>query len=159
MPRPRARSFRSKDKTVACGWKCGITEWVSSRALERPAATGCETSPLEPTNWAPAAKSYPRRARARVWWWRFPQIDWMNPPEAKSIRLLVVDDHKVVRLGLHTLLNRHAGIEVVGEAGTVAAAVEETARLQPDVVLMDVRLPDGDGFEACRRIRRSQPEV
>jgi len=90
-----------------------------------------------------------------VWWWRFPQIDWMNPPEAKSIRLLVVDDHKVVRLGLHTLLNRHAGIEVVGEAGTVAAAVEETARLQPDVVLMDVRLPDGDGFEACRKRTRT----
>jgi len=83
----------------------------------------------------------------------------MNPPETKSIRLLVVDDHKVVRLGLHTLLNRHAGIEVVGEAGTVGAAVEEAARLHPEVVLMDVRLPDGDGFEACRRIRRSQPEV
>ncbi len=83
----------------------------------------------------------------------------MNPSDPKPIRLLVVDDHKVVRLGLHTLLNRHAGIEVVGEAATVRAAVEETARLQPEVVLMDVRLPDGDGFEACRQIRKSQPEA
>src|SRR6266699_1327548 len=83
----------------------------------------------------------------------------MNHPESKSIRLLIVDDHKVVRLGLHTLMSRHNGIEVVGEVGTVAAAVEQTARLQPDVVLMDVRLPDGNGFEACRQIRRVQPDT
>jgi len=83
----------------------------------------------------------------------------MNPPDPKSIRLLIVDDHKVVRLGLHTLLSRHNGIEVVGEAGTSEAAVEQTARLGPDVVLMDVRLPDGNGFEACRQIRRAQPDT
>ena len=83
----------------------------------------------------------------------------MNQPESKSIRLLIVDDHKVVRLGLHTLLSRHKGIEVVGEAGTSAAAVEQTACLKPDMVLMDVRLPDGNGFEACRQIRRVQPDT
>jgi len=83
----------------------------------------------------------------------------MNQPESKSIRLLIVDDHKVVRLGLHTLLSRHNGIEVVGEAGTSAGAVEQTASLRPDVVLMDVRLPDGNGFEACRQIRRVQPDT
>ena len=83
----------------------------------------------------------------------------MNHPESKSIRLLIVDDHKVVRLGLHTLLSRHNGIEVVGEAGTSAAAVEQTSRLKPDVVLMDVRLPDGNGFEACRQIRKAQPDT
>jgi DNA-binding NarL/FixJ family response regulator len=83
----------------------------------------------------------------------------MSPPDTKPIRLLIVDDHKVVRLGLHTLLSRHAGIEVVGEAGTMASAVQEAARLLPDVVLMDVRLPDGNGFEACRQIRRSQIET
>src|SRR5881397_871369 len=83
----------------------------------------------------------------------------MNQPESKSIRLLIVDDHKVVRLGLHTLLSRHNGIEVIGEAGTSAAAVEQTSRLKPDVVLMDVLLPDGNGFEACRQIRKAQPEV
>jgi two-component system response regulator DevR len=83
----------------------------------------------------------------------------MNQSESKSIRLLIVDDHKVVRLGLHTLLSRHNGIEVVGEAGTSAAAVEQTAHLKPDVVLMDVRLPDGNGFEACRQIRKVQPDT
>ncbi len=83
----------------------------------------------------------------------------MNQPESKSIRLLIVDDHKVVRLGLHTLMSRHNGIEVVGEAGTSAAAVEQTSRLKPDVVLMDVRLPDGNGFEACRQIRKAQPDT
>jgi len=83
----------------------------------------------------------------------------MNQPESKSIRLLIVDDHKVVRLGLHILMSRHNGIEVVGEAGTSAAAVEQTAGLKPHVVLMDVRLPDGNGFEACRQIRRVQPDT
>jgi len=83
----------------------------------------------------------------------------MNHPESKSIRLLIVDDHKVVRLGLHTLMSRHNGIEVIGEAGTSAAAVEQTSRLKPDVVLMDVRLPDGNGFEACRQIRKAQPDT
>ena len=83
----------------------------------------------------------------------------MNQPESKSIRLLIVDDHKVVRLGLHTLMRRHNGNEVVGEPGTSAAAVEKTASLKPDVVLMDVRLPDGNGFEACRQIRRVQPDT
>src|SRR3989475_6859744 len=83
----------------------------------------------------------------------------MNHPESKSIRLLIVDDHKVVRLGLHTLMSRHNGIEVIGEAGTSTAAVEQTARLKPDVVLMDVRLPDGNGFEACRQIRKVQQDT
>jgi DNA-binding NarL/FixJ family response regulator len=73
--------------------------------------------------------------------------------------MLVVDDHKVVRLGLRTLLERYPDFAVVGEAGTVALAVEETARLRPDLVLMDVRLPDGNGFEACRQIRNTQPET
>src|SRR5712671_3527285 len=136
-----------------------MTEWVSNRQRLHPVVTGCGTSLPEPVNWTPAAKSFPHRAKARASWSRFPQTDWMNPPEPEPIRLLVVDDHKVVRLGLHTLLNRHAGIEVVGEAGTVAVAVAETARLQPSVVLMDVRVPDGDGFEACRQIRKSHPEV
>ncbi|HKS38874.1 MAG TPA: response regulator transcription factor [Verrucomicrobiae bacterium] len=83
----------------------------------------------------------------------------MSPNETRPIRLLIVDDHTVVRLGLRTLLGRYSDIEVIGEAGTVAAAIEETARLQPIVVLMDIRLPDGNGFEACRRIRKAQPDT
>src|SRR5437762_2960170 len=143
----------------ACAWKSRTMERVSRRMLPLPAATGCEISPSERANWARAASSFPPRRRARASWSKFPQSSFMNQPESKAIRLLIVDDHKVVRLGLSTLLSRHAGIEVVGEVGTVAAAVEQTARLLPDVVLMDVRLPDGDGFEACRQIRKSQFET
>ena len=76
-----------------------------------------------------------------------------------TIRLLLVDDHEVVRIGLRTLLDRIGMIQVVGEAGTAAEAVAETIRLKPDVVLMDVRLPDGTGIDACRDIRTACPET
>ena len=77
----------------------------------------------------------------------------MPQPEAKAIRLLLVDDHEVVRVGLRTLLGRAGRIQVVGEAGTGASAVAETLRLKPDVVLLDLRLPDGSGVDVCREIR------
>ena len=73
-------------------------------------------------------------------------------------RVLLVDDHQVVRAGLRTIINR-AGMEVVGEADTSAAAINEAARLAPDVVLMDVRLPDGSGVTACREIRAANPRI
>lgn len=73
--------------------------------------------------------------------------------EPKTIRVMLVDDHEVVRLGLKALLDRTPGLAVVAEAGTVEDAVSEAARHKPDVVVMDVRLPDGSGIEACRRIR------
>jgi two-component system response regulator DevR len=77
----------------------------------------------------------------------------------RHLRVLIVDDHEVVREGLRSILNRHEGISVVGEAGTVGTAVEEAARLRPDVVIMDVRLPDGSGVEACREIRQENPST
>ena len=75
------------------------------------------------------------------------------------MRLLVVDDHEVVRQGLVALLDRRAGFEVVAQAATVAEAIAGAARFQPDVVIMDVRLPDGSGIEACREIRAARPET
>ena len=75
------------------------------------------------------------------------------------IRVLIVDDHTVVRLGLRTLLSHTAGFRVVGEAQTVAEAVQLNEQTRPDVVLMDVRLPDGSGVEACRRIKAEHPET
>jgi len=68
-------------------------------------------------------------------------------------RLLIVDDHEVVRQGLVALLDRRDGFQVVAEAGTVAEAIDQARRFEPDIVVMDVRLPDGSGIEACREIR------
>jgi two-component system, NarL family, response regulator DevR len=76
---------------------------------------------------------------------------------ANPLRLLIVDDHEVVRQGLVALLDRREGFQVVAEAGTVAEAVEQARRHQPEIVVMDVRLPDGSGIEACREIRADLP--
>jgi DNA-binding NarL/FixJ family response regulator len=78
---------------------------------------------------------------------------------ATGIRVLICDDHEVVREGLRTLLSRRDEIAVVGEAGTVQEAIETAAKAKPDVVIMDVRLPDGSGVEACRAIREARPET
>jgi two-component system response regulator DevR len=75
----------------------------------------------------------------------------------KPIRLLLVDDHEVVRVGLRTVLHNNQGITVVGEAESKAAAVRAVKRLKPDIVLMDVRLPDGSGVEASRDILAGHP--
>ena len=81
----------------------------------------------------------------------------MSKRNKKSISVVIVDDHEVVREGLRAMLSRHNDISVVGEAGTMKGAVVESCRLKPDVVLMDVRLSDGSGVEACRVIRDSCP--
>jgi DNA-binding NarL/FixJ family response regulator len=75
----------------------------------------------------------------------------------RPISVLIVDDHEVVRVGLQTVLSREDSIIVVGEASTVTSAVIESVRLKPDVVLMDVRFPDGSGVDACRAIRDCCP--
>ena len=77
--------------------------------------------------------------------------------EARPLRLLVVDDHEVVRQGLVSLLDRREHFQVVAEAGTAAEAVEMARKFEPDLVVMDVRLPDGSGIEACREIRAEFP--
>jgi two-component system, NarL family, response regulator DevR len=81
------------------------------------------------------------------------------PANPTALRLLVVDDHEVVRQGLVALLDRRAGFEVVAQAGTVAESIEQARQYQPDIVVMDVRLPDGSGIEACREIRAELPDT
>ncbi len=76
-----------------------------------------------------------------------------------KVTVLLVDDHEVVRVGLRSLLSRERRIEVIGEAGNAAEAIAQAARLRPQVVVMDVRLPDRSGVEACREIRSTDPNV
>ncbi len=77
----------------------------------------------------------------------------------RPLTLLVVDDHEVVRQGLVALIGRRPEFQVVAEAGTVAEAIAVAQRFRPDLVVMDVRLPDGSGIEACREIRAEMPET
>jgi two-component system, NarL family, response regulator DevR len=80
--------------------------------------------------------------------------------EAENVvRVMLVDDHEVVRQGLKALVESESSLMVVGEAGTVAEAVERAAVLRPDVVVMDVRLADGSGIEATREIRANRAET
>ena len=74
-------------------------------------------------------------------------------------RIILVDDHEVVRLGLKSLLERHPQFEVVGEAGSARDALEQVAALEPDVVVMDIRLPGTSGIEACEQIVDQHPNT
>jgi two-component system response regulator NreC len=76
-----------------------------------------------------------------------------------TIRLLLVDDHAVVRSGLRMLLENERDVEIVGEASAASEAVEAAQRLAPNVILMDIGLPDRSGIDATREIKRRAPEV
>ena len=76
-----------------------------------------------------------------------------------TIRLLLVDDHAVVRTGLRMLLENEEDIEIVGEAGTGQSALQMVERLQPDMVLMDIGLPDMTGIEVTRQVKQQWPQV
>uniref|UniRef100_A0A7C4KIL7 Response regulator transcription factor n=1 Tax=Anaerolinea thermolimosa TaxID=229919 RepID=A0A7C4KIL7_9CHLR len=74
-------------------------------------------------------------------------------------RIVLVDDHEVVRLGLKSLLEHRENFEVVGEAASAREAVEQVARQRPDIVLMDIRLPGASGIEACEEITTQYPNT
>jgi len=78
---------------------------------------------------------------------------------ASRIRVLIVDDHEVVRAGIVSFMDGNDGITVVDETGSVTEAVESAARNRPDVVVMDVKLADGSGIDACRTIKEQDPEI
>ncbi len=75
------------------------------------------------------------------------------------IKLMLVDDHAIVRAGLRMLLQAQSDMEIVGEVEEGRAAIAQARELQPDIVLMDISLPDIDGFEATRQIKRALPNV
>jgi DNA-binding NarL/FixJ family response regulator len=74
-------------------------------------------------------------------------------------RVFLLDDHEIVRRGLRELLEQEDDMEVVGEAGTAEEALGRIPPTRPDVAVLDVRLPDGDGVEVCREIRSRHPEI
>lgn len=74
-------------------------------------------------------------------------------------RVLLVDDHEVVRVGLRSLLERHQQFDVVGEAGSAREAIQKTETLKPDGVVMDIRLPGTSGIEACEQIVTKHPKI
>ncbi len=76
-----------------------------------------------------------------------------------GLRILLVDDHEVVRVGLRALLEQHPDFTVVAEAGTAREALEKALLHHPDVVVMDIRLPGGDGITACREIKQQLPKT
>ncbi|AHF08183.1 response regulator [Desulfitobacterium metallireducens] len=76
-----------------------------------------------------------------------------------AIRLLLVDDHEIVRMGLRAVLSDVNDLEIVGEAGTAEECIEKTREVQPDVILMDVRLPVRSGIEACREVLAERSDI
>ena len=76
-----------------------------------------------------------------------------------AIRLFLLDDHEIVRRGLADLFATEPGFSVVGDTGSAATAERIIPALAPDVMILDVRLPDGSGIEVCRRIRSRNPEI
>jgi len=79
--------------------------------------------------------------------------------DSDQIRVFLLDDHEIVRMGVRDLLEAEPGITVVGEAGTASSALARIPALRPDVAVLDVRLPDGDGVSVCREIRSAMPHV
>jgi two-component system response regulator DevR len=85
--------------------------------------------------------------------------DSEQPGTSGEIRVFLLDDHEVVRRGVHDLLNDEPDITVVGEAGTVEQALVRVPALRPQVAVLDIRLPDGDGVTVCRELRSRMPDL
>jgi DNA-binding NarL/FixJ family response regulator len=86
-------------------------------------------------------------------------VSGLAEPFARQVRVLLVDDHEMVRAGLRAMLAGDSGVAVVGEAATGSAALARAREVEPDVVLLDARLPDIGGDEVCRRLLRSSPHL
>jgi two-component system, NarL family, response regulator DevR len=83
----------------------------------------------------------------------------MDEAAREPIRVFLLDDHEIVRRGVRDLLDTEPGITVIGEAGTAATALARIPALKPDVAVLDIRLPDGDGVTVCRDLRSAMPQL
>jgi DNA-binding NarL/FixJ family response regulator len=79
--------------------------------------------------------------------------------DGTNITVFLLDDHEIVRRGVRDLINAETGITVIGEAATAASALARIPALKPDVAVLDIRLPDGDGVTVCREIRSKMPQL
>lgn len=77
----------------------------------------------------------------------------------KKLRIYLVDDHPIVRQGLRLVIEKQTDMQVIGESGDVAKALAQIAELQPDVVVMDLRLPNGDGIKATEAVKQAAPHI
>lgn len=160
LPRPGddRRSTRPRARTAMRGCSLMASVTPSQGADQGDLSFPHEAAPSPATAPPPAPARWrrPRRPVAH----RRPRSEH-EPAEAERdlIRVLVVDDHAMFREALRALFELHADIDVVAEAGDVAEAVERAAAARPDVVLLDVRLPDGSGAAACRDIRDQLPDA
>ena len=83
----------------------------------------------------------------------------MDEQAQESIRVFLLDDHEIVRRGVRDLLEAEPDLTVIGEAGTAASALARIPALKPDVAVLDIRLPDGDGVTVCRDLRSKMPQL
>lgn len=86
-------------------------------------------------------------------------MTYMSSEIPNPIRIVLVDDHQIVRVGLKTLLENFPKLVVVGEAATASEALEIVPKLVPNVVLLDIRLPDGSGLDVCRKLHQTLPSI
>src|SRR5882724_8251813 len=87
------------------------------------------------------------------------KTDELNGVKKAKMNILLADDHTILRAGLKMMLNAQPDMEVIGEAQDGRQAIQEVQRLQPDIVLMDITMPDINGIEATRQIKRMLPDV
>lgn len=83
----------------------------------------------------------------------------MDEQAQEPIRVFLLDDHEIVRRGVRDLLEAEPDLTVIGEAGTAASALARIPALKPDVAVLDIRLPDGDGVSVCRDLRSKMPQL
>lgn len=102
------------------------------------------------------SRSAERTTRAS---WRCQDDAVAHDPEQRRLRVFLLDDHELVRRGVRELLEGDGDIEVVGEAATAAEALARVPAVRPDVAVLDVRLPDGDGITVCRELRSQLPDL